>query len=336
MPTRKKKQPTSNAPKFEYVPMTPAELDASRKRLEEQVRKQKEIEATTDYRRLNPTLKDTSKPLPDGVISLGAAIASAMPEIEAMVEKNIEQLKKNLAKLQLELKKTGTSRKCVEHPSELEYVNIDATLAKTYRDSKFSPVYEECPLCKHQRLVNERFKTWLRKGIPGKVVHATFDNYETDIEPKKKALEKAKRQAERGRGFFLAVGNCGNGKSHLASAIVKFVGDGLFVTHCSLGDELRMTYETGGKTKLIAKYQKTPCLVIDEVDIDVKGDDIKVLLYMILAYRFENDLLTVLTSNHDLATLLKILGPRLEDRMAQNYLVATFTWESYRKQHRET
>jgi DNA replication protein DnaC len=230
---------------------------------------------------------------------------------------------------------------CEFHLGEYQAINLDETLRLSWiiDDPKLGQqlklAYHPCPLCFQERLVNERHKKWIKMGVPMRVAHATFDNYETDIEPKKDALAKAKKQAKRRTGFAIFCGEYGNGKSHLAAAILKEIGLGIFVTHGELVDELRATYEDGGKEKMIKKYQKTPCFVLDELDEKIKGDDVQPTLYRILAERFDKGLITVLTGNGDLATILRILGPRLEDRMAMNYSVATFTWQSYRRQHRE-
>lgn len=273
---------------------------------------------------------------------------SDMANATAMIDKKIKEMSDGLEAWKTEtlakMDNLPKQRPCTIHPTEIANFNSSETMriAWKHRDrqyEKVTPIYDPCELCISERLVNERYRGWISLGVPRKVAHAYFENYEADTEAKRIALAKCREQAKKGRGFVILCGNPGNGKTHLAVSIMKastmeYLAH--FITHSALCDELRQTYEDGGKKKLLEKYRKTRILVVDELDETVKGDDVLLLLYGILAYRYDNDLLTVLTSNHDLATVLRIVGPRLEDRMAQNYTVANFTWESYRKQHRET
>lgn len=222
---------------------------------------------------------------------------------------------------------------CSEHEHEYRLSDFELSLQLATAEL-FTTRYQPCPLCKREALVNEKFGKFLKMGVPLKIGHASLENYEHDIEPKKLVVKQASQILTRGSGFFIAVGKSGTGKSHICAAMLKWMGEGLFITHTDLADELRATYDDGGKTRMLAKYKKTKCLVLDEIDESVKGDDVKTMIYSILAYRYDRDLVTCLTSNHDLLTLLAILGKRIEDRMAQNYVCATFTWESYRRQHR--
>lgn len=240
------------------------------------------------------------------------------------------------------IKKLSATGECPMHDGEETRLDIEETLLASYAPDQLTPVYNGCELCIQEALVNEKCRKWIAMGVPKKTAHATFENYITNgQEGKVDALKKTKKQVARRKGFLILFGKYGCGKTHLASAAFKELGGGIFVTLGQLIDELRGTYDDGGKEKLVKKYQLTPNLVLDEVEklgksngVDIQSADIQPFLYRVLAYRFDRDKFTVLTSNEDLTTILAILGPRLEDRMAQNYSSAPFTWESYRRQHR--
>lgn len=272
-------------------------------------------------------IKNPPVPVKDSVLSVLPLIKKTFDDLAAKRRDFEHDIANDLGGIEPE--------ECPVHAGEFRRPDLEETIKASWQPNKLVVRFGICPLCKSELLVNERHKRWITRGVPVKVAHATLNNYEADNDGKKRAVEAARHQSKKKRGFFLACGNPGNGKSHLAVGVLKEIGDGLFITHGELVDELRSTYEVGGKERMVAKYQTTPCLVLDEVIPDLKGSDVEPLQYRILAYRFDRDLITCLTTNEDVSSLLKILGPKLEDRMAQNYSIANFTWESYRKQHRE-
>lgn len=262
------------------------------------------------------------------VLSVGELIAEAMPIIASMaarVEKQVKQIDGWLSKHVIDM--------CDEHEETPLPINRDRTLMSSFRAGSLVVEYDTCPKCKaraEQFVVNKR---WRDMGIPAKVVHATFHNFETkgfDIRERAKMLTI--KQAERKRGFLILRGKFGTGKSHMAAAVLKAEGRGIFVTEADLVLELRTCYETNkGQDAMIDKYREAKVLVIDELTTEIKGVDIPALLYRILAHRYDEGLLSVITSNETLEVIMDILGPRLVDRIKEDYKVATFDWESHRK-----
>lgn len=215
----------------------------------------------------------------------------------------------------------------VELPLDELRTNFQSWQAKT-----LNIVYGKCPKCDavfSGSLVNEK---WRKMGIPDKLLDCTFENFDQETPMQSKAFYKAELQTKQGCGFLILRGKVGTGKSHLAAGIMKRVGDGIFVTEADLVAELRETYATNsGQEKMVAKYRKPKVLVLDELTLEVKGVDIPQLLYRILGSRYNDNLLTVITSNEPLETIMSILGPRLTDRVKENHRVATLEGESYRK-----
>lgn len=223
---------------------------------------------------------------------------------------------------------------CEEHEDQLLEIDLDKTLSATWFDEnkEFQPCFKQCPQCRKvidDLLVNESRRSM---GIPEKTRNATFDNFITDTDKKERVLERTKSFLRRGRGFLLFRGTPGAGKTHLASAILNFVGAGIFVTQGDLLAEYRRGYQDQSidKEAIVEKYRNCKVLVLDELTDEVKGVDIAQLLYRILAHRYDVGLLTVITSNEKLEVVLDILGPRLADRFKECYYVGTFDWESYR------
>lgn len=263
----------------------------------------------------------------DNILDIGEAMKPVLSRLEQLAKDTTEfceRIRKEVEVYDLE--------RCEFHDM-VKLVDMERTYYESRVNQSLTVVYRGCPYCikeTQDSLVNESGR---RMGIPNKVAHATFNNFQTDgDESKEKALMKARWQFNVGRGFLILRGKWGTGKSHLAVAILKCYFDGLFVTEGDLVGELRQTYtDNSSQQKIVDKYRNTPVLVIDELSLEIKGVDIPAFLYRILAYRYDQDLLTILTSNESLQTILDILGPRLADRIRPSYSVATMEWNSYRK-----
>ena len=225
---------------------------------------------------------------------------------------------------------------CTLHDKCTAKINEEEMFAYYFRTGKMRSFYRICETTQMLHLVNEKHGKWLAMGIPKKVVDADFDNFEVTTNAQQRVLQRVKDFMARGNGFLMMLGNNGTGKSHLAAACIRFAGYGRFVPQGDLIDKLRQSYEMGSKIALVAEFQRPKVLVIDEIDASLKGDDITPFLYQLLNHRYEHDLITILTTNEDLDTLKQILGSRVEDRIASNYIVANFTWDSHRRKHAST
>lgn len=264
----------------------------------------------------------------DNITSVGDVIKETLTNLEGL-QKRInafqDELKEKIAALHPEY--------CEKHPEQQLEVNEESTFGHSWKNQSLIAVYRKCKKCKREKEREENLAKWLALGIPKKLLHATFDNFDTNGNEKKKSvLEKFKRQIKTRSGFIIALGTYGTGKSHLAAATIRCMGGGIFITEHDLIGELRQTYtDNSGQDDMVSRYRSTKVLVLDELTPDVKGTDISPLLYRVLGYRHDHDLLTVITSNDDLATVKAILGPKLEDRMRENTIICNFVWESNRK-----
>lgn len=322
MPEKKSKAPAKN-------PLIPEGMTS------EQIR--------DEMRRIDSMLSAGQDPF--GLKPVGKVVRDVKSELDNMMIRVQEKREAHSNKFLPLLQKEPYTRYCVLHPAEIEQLDYEASLDAGFRNDELKPVYNACPECRHDRLVNEKYRMWILRGVPKKVAHATFENYITNgNEQKVKARSKVMSICERGSGFMILTGDPGTGKSHLTAAMFKtnYVENSVFITQADLLGLLRESYDSGGTEKLVKRLQKAPRFVLDELDESLgggdtgRGQDIGPFLYRVFAYRYDRDLITGLTSNHDLTKVLSILGPRLEDRMAQNYIAASLTGASYRRANRRT
>lgn len=259
------------------------------------------------------------------IVSVGDVIRECLPGLEKIAKETtafFEKIREQVAQIDPET--------CDEHPEVTLELDVETTMMRSHKAGELILRYRACHKCvKHleDSLVNEK---WRKIGIPDKVLHATLDNFKTEDDSQKKALTKVRKQLKIGDGFLLLRGQPGTGKTHLAAACLKTTG-GLFITEADLIGELRQTYtDNSGQDEMVDKYRNAKILVLDELTVDVVGKDIPALLYRILADRYDKRLLTIITSNETLDTIVSILGARLTDRMKENYSIVTCEWESHR------
>lgn len=305
-----------------------SEQDESRQRLELQVQELKKAEAQgtkLKAKTLHEQRMETRAL--ENVIRPGDVLGPMVERFAALAKEAevfFANLKKQIAQAPKEC--------CSEHPETPLLVDQERTNFQSWQAKELHIVWGKCPECEkvfQESFVNEK---WRKMGIPGELMKATLDSFETKTVQQVEAMGKTKMQVNKGSGFLIIRGKVGTGKSHLAVGVIKHFREGLFVTEADLIGELRQTYsENSGQEKMVAKYRETPVLVLDELSIEVKGVDIPQLLYRILGYRYSNSLFTVITSNESLQTILDILGPRLTDRVRENYRIATLEGTTYRK-----
>lgn len=267
-----------------------------------------------------------NEPSLKNVVSVGDAVKECLAGLEAKAaesQKFFSKMREQISQIEIEY--------CAEHELQPLAIDDDQTMRMSWKHSQLTICYKQCPKCAKSlevALVNEK---WSQFGIPSKVLHATLDNFKTDLVSQEKAIKKVKQQIDKKSGFLILRGTPGTGKTHLASAVLK-LQSGVFITEADLIAELRQTYaDNEGQEIMVRRYRNAQILVLDELTTDIKGVDIPALLYRILGYRYDNDLLTVITSNETLEVILGIIGPRLSDRMKSNHTVITCEWASHRK-----
>jgi len=194
----------------------------------------------------------------------------------------------------------------------------------------FEPAYARCPRCEADRLRERRRRYWSRRGVPERVLDATFATYETATTSHKEALRLVKDWSARGGNFLILIGSPGTGKGHLSAAALKARGSGLWIEHTGLMTALRASYQTHTTQDVIAAWQDAEVLVIDDLGVSGGGRDEESLLYQILSHRHDKRRPTILTTNLPHEELRTVLGYRLLDRIREDVVQVEMLWASWR------
>ncbi|MEJ2148907.1 MAG: ATP-binding protein, partial [Chloroflexota bacterium] len=128
----------------------------------------------------------------------------------------------------------------------------------------------------------------------------------------KRVYRRVEEFARRPRGWLIITGGYGCGKTHLAAAIANAqIAAGnrvLFVTAPDLLDHLRSAFgpvgddEEGYDTRF-EEVRNTPLLILDDLGIESPTPWAVEKLYQVLNHRYNANLPTVITTNHDLDDL---------------------------------
>jgi DNA replication protein DnaC len=204
-----------------------------------------------------------------------------------------------------------------------------------------SAVYEPCALCEAERTEPGRRRVLRAAGFPANLVHASFDNWEPRNEIETQHLAAVRKFAEKSRrGFLLLLGALGTGKTHLAIAVGRvflreenldddeFPRQPIFRSQAALLRELRASYHD--RSDPIARAQRAPLLVIDDMGVSAGGKDEWPAISEILDHRYTANLPTVLTANLSPADLRDLLGDRLWDRFKESSSILIFSGPSHR------
>ncbi len=191
----------------------------------------------------------------------------------------------------------------------------------------------KCNLCfkemKQQELDFEKRHNHLKQKekalIPPRFMECTFDNYYPDNIRATQLLEFTKIY-----GFnknILMVGLTGNGKTHLACAILDgAITKGL---SCLYVPFYKATEYKIKKPEVFAKMIKCNILVIDEFGV-YQSDFKDNLLFEIINERYNNFGHTILISNMQIDKFKASIGDPLYSRLRENVTVKACDWEDYR------
>lgn len=189
----------------------------------------------------------------------------------------------------------------------------------------------------------------LATGITPRFRSCTFESFITEASsPKVRAQSICRRYAEdftehyrQGRALML-LGEVGNGKTHLACAILQhvvreFEATGLIVTAEAIMQAVTDSFRSNAgpsKSDLLIELAAVDLLVIDEVGMHTPRpgkDFMPSLLHEVIDRRYQLVRPTVLISNQGRESLPDYIGPRAADRLRENGgLLAPFTWTSAR------
>lgn len=242
-------------------------------------------------------------------------------EIAESLEEKLERMRKEAVERNRNLMEWAAgqpqSKTCKTH-GKLRTIDWEETEKATWRNKENTLVYKRCPVClKYAAIIKE--SKWLKdRGVPGNLVHCSFDNFEGRSKEEKEWKGFAEKFAKVRRGFFVMVGDVGIGKSHLAVSIMRKIGTGRFITNYKLMQMLRDTYKDRSAEDIVRSCQKSQLLILDEVGISGGGTDELPTLHRILDHRHGERLPTVLTTNIPTARFKMHVGERFSDRLKES------------------
>lgn len=190
--------------------------------------------------------------------------------------------------------------------------------------------------CKQDELEATRLSDLRRASNLGMLSHMTFDSFLPDgigLNPEKQqnlrqAFAQARDFAENPIGWLIFKGGYGCGKTHLAAAIANYRLEhghsALFVVVPDLLDHLRATFSPTSEVRYDERFESvktTPLLILDDLGTHAASVWADEKLYQILNYRYNAQLPTVITTNHQ----LEEIDLRLRSRMADPSLAIICT-----------
>lgn len=158
----------------------------------------------------------------------------------------------------------------------------------------------------------------------------TFESFDRTVPGVLDAFNAARSYAKDPHGWLLLMGNYGCGKTHLAAAIAneamrKKKMKVLFANTPDLLDHLRATYGPSsevGYDKLFEAVRAVPLLIIDDLGTENATGWAREKLYQIINHRYNFQLPTVITTNHDLDDMDGRVRSRICDtRLCKHVLI---------------
>lgn len=182
--------------------------------------------------------------------------------------------------------------------------------------------------CKQEEIEARRLSNLRAVSQLDSLQNQTFDTFRPEgiglTEAKQRnlklAYDRCKQFAEQPEGWILLHGNYGCGKTHLAAATANHqLAQGrpvIFITAPDLLDFLRATFAPGSAVGFDERFQQiktTSLLILDDFGAESSTPWAQEKLFQILNHRYNSQLPTIITTNHELEEIELRLRSRLAD-----------------------
>lgn len=137
---------------------------------------------------------------------------------------------------------------------------------------------------------------------------------------------------------LLFHGPCGIGKTHLAAAIANRLMGKMELLYISCPDlllELREAFQGKRVENKLNIAKSIPLLFLDDIGAEKPSEWVQETLFVLLNYRYEHQLPTILTTNFSLKELSIRLGDRIVSRISQMCRCIKFEGIDWRVQRKE-
>lgn len=223
--------------------------------------------------------------------------------------------------------------KCKKHNTTLKIIQLLETtqisICQQCQKEKEQKDKEEIELqekyLKKQKIIEAR--NYL--NLPKRFALSSFENFIADCKEtkfNKKICEEYSNDFEKnlacGKSIIM-TGQAGNGKTHLAIAIIKAIAENgfksIYSNSLDIFQNVKNTYSSSENEKaIINKYCFVDLLVIDEIGVGHNSETERAILFQIVNKRYEDLKPTILISNLSRELLKKVAGERIIDRMKDN------------------
>ncbi len=162
----------------------------------------------------------------------------------------------------------------------------------------------------------EKMEGWCRRrGIPLKYYDATFDSFKGNDK-----LVEALKQIAKSDEDIVLFGGTGSGKTHLAIAVMHYLGRGHFTTVPELLLRIRSTFKDGARedeADVIRDLAGHELLVLDDLGAEKTTEYSITTFYLIIDRRIRDGKRTIVTTNLTLQGVEEKLDARIASRLSE-------------------
>lgn len=268
---------------------------------------------------------------------------------------NKRDIERNIMDIHWAVKKMEICKDCTKEGDELRDCDQQrVVITKVKEDDKWRATSEDCLFFRGispggcSKGNNYRHLLWVKNLISVMVGQRykdkNFDNFILTESNKKaymaatKFIEEIKRN-ERPKGLLL-TGGTGSGKTHLSVAIIRELFDlgnlkednCRFIVVPELMHDMRESYRTGEECRNYSRAKTSFLVIFDDLGSEKPSEWVREQMFLLINYRYNNCLPTIITTNYDIEELEEKLSKRVVSRlfeMCDGYLLKC---KDYRKQ----